>query len=88
MSADQQFILAILAIVANLIGLVVTYGKTQQTHDLVNGMTRSNTRRSRRAAVVQERASVASQEATRVGMASRMAQNRAKTGVQPTKPAE
>jgi hypothetical protein len=38
-SGDQQFILALVALVLNGVGLVLNYRKSDSTHQLVNGMT-------------------------------------------------
>jgi hypothetical protein len=78
-SGDQQFVVALVALLVNALGLYLNYRKTSETHTLVNGMTKTNTRRSRRSAVLGERTRVAADEKTALGMAPRQLQDKPPT---------
>ena len=75
MTSDEQFILALMAIVANVIGLYLNYRKTEQTHTLVNGLTKNAARRARAATLRQERQDVLDNK-TAAAMATRPLKNR------------
>lgn len=75
MTSDQQFFLAVLAVIVNVIGLYLNFRKSDQTHAIVNNMARRKSRRAARLADAAA-AAAATDNKTAASMATRPLKNR------------
>jgi hypothetical protein len=62
MSGDEQFIIALVAALVPVIISVLTYRKTAQTHEAVDGLATKNARRANRAGALRGRADAAREQ--------------------------